>query len=242
MKSAVILLSGGLDSSTLLHYVKGKLDFQLLNALTIRYGQKHVREITCAVAQARAAGVEEHRQIDLTFFGELVAGASALTDPAVPVPALAELAPGQLDQPPTYVPNRNMLFLALAAAYAEAKGVADVFYGAQAQDRYGYWDCTVEFLNRMNAVLGLNRRQPIVLHAPFMMMRKREILKIGLDLGVNYAETWSCYRGQDKACGACPACVERRAAFDALHVTDPLSERMPDARRQTPDRRRRRKA
>ena len=87
MKSAVILLSGGLDSSTLLHYVKSKLDFQFLHALTIRYGQKHVRETACAVAQARAAGVETHRQVDLTFFGELMVGASALTDPAMPVPA-----------------------------------------------------------------------------------------------------------------------------------------------------------
>lgn len=228
MKSAVILLSGGLDSSTLLHYVKGKLDFHLLHALTIRYGQKHVRETACAVAQARAADVKEHHQIDLPFFGELMATASALTDPAMPVKALAELAPLQLDQPPTYVPNRNMLFLALAAAYAEARGIANVFYGAQTQDRYGYWDCTPEFLDRMNAVLGLNRRQPVVLHAPFMMMRKREILKIGLDLGVNYAETWSCYRGQDKVCGVCPACVERRAAFDALQITDPAENfRLP---------------
>ncbi|MFH1969448.1 MAG: 7-cyano-7-deazaguanine synthase QueC [Verrucomicrobiota bacterium] len=228
MKSAVILLSGGLDSSTLLHYVKGKLDCQLLHAVTIRYGQKHVRETACAVAQARAAGVEEHQQVDIAFFGELVAGASALTDPAMPVPALAELSPGQLDQPPTYVPNRNMLFLTLAAAYAEAKGIANVFYGAQAQDRYGYWDCTPEFLEHMNAVLGLNRRHAIILHAPFMMMRKSEILKIGLDLGVNYAETWSCYRGQETACRVCPACVERRAAVDALHVADPLVERTPD--------------
>ena len=223
MKNAVILLSGGLDSSTLLHYVKGKLDFPLLHALTIRYGQKHARETACAVAQARAVGVEVHRQIDLAFFGELIATASALTDPARPVPALAELEPGQLDQPPTYVPNRNMLFLALAAAYAEARGITDVFYGAQAQDRYGYWDCTAEFLDRMNSVLGLNRRQPVILHAPFMMMRKSEILKIGLDLGVNYAETWSCYRGADKPCGVCPSCVERRAAFNALHVADPAA-------------------
>jgi 7-cyano-7-deazaguanine synthase len=221
MKSAVILLSGGLDSSTLLHYVKGKLDFQLLHVLTIRYGQKHVRETACAFAQARAAGVEEHRQVDITFFGELMAGASALTDPAMPVPALAELAPKQLDQPPTYVPNRNMLFLALAAAFAEARGIADVFYGAQTQDRYGYWDCTHEFMDRMNAVLGLNRRQPVILHAPFMTMRKSEIIQIGLGLGVNYAETWSCYRGQKTACRVCPACIERRAAFDALHVADP---------------------
>lgn len=244
MKSAVILLSGGLDSSTLLHYVKDTLDSRPFYALTIRYGQKHVRETACAVAQARAAGVAEHRQMDIASFGDLVSAASVLTDPSVPVPALAELAPGQLDQPPTYVPNRNMLFLALAAAFAEARGGADVFYGAQTQDRYGYWDCTPEFLNRMNAVLLLNRRQPVVLHAPFMMMRKSEILKIGLELGVNYAETWSCYRGQETACGVCPACVERRSAFAALKIADPAAERTPDsgwqsqttdARRQTTD-------
>lgn len=223
MKSAVILLSGGLDSSTLLYYVKSKLAFKPLHALTIRYGQKHARETACAVAQAHAAGVEAHQQIDLAFFGEMMAAGSVLTDFDKPVPALDELSPDQLDQPPTYVPNRNMLFLALAAAYAESRGIVDIFYGAQIQDRYGYWDCTAEFLDRMNTVLGLNRRQPIVLHAPFIMMRKSEILKIGLDLGVNYAETWSCYRGLDQPCGVCPSCVERRSAFSALHVADPLT-------------------
>lgn len=234
MKSAVILLSGGLDSSTLLHYVKIRLNCRGLHALTIHYGQKHAREIAYASMQASAAGVAAHRQIDLTCFGELMAAASALTDPLTPVPAFSTLKPDQLDQPPTYVPNRNMLFLALAAAYAEARGIANVFYGAQTQDRYGYWDCTPEFLDRMNAVLGLNRRQPVVLHAPFMMMRKSDILKIGLDLGVNYAETWSCYRGEDKSCGVCPSCVERRAAFDALHVTDP-AENFPLPTGTTPD-------
>lgn len=227
MKRAVILLSGGLDSSTLLHYVKSGLGFQPLHALTINYGQKHARETACALAQAQLAGVEAHQQVDLAFFGEMMADASALTDPGRPVPALAALLPDQLDQPPTYVPNRNMLFLALAAAYAEARGIMDVFYGAQMQDRYGYWDCTTEFLDRMNGVLGLNRRQPIVLHAPFMMMRKSEILKIGMELGVNYAETWSCYRGKDKPCGVCPSCVERRAAFAAVHVDDPLTGPTP---------------
>ncbi len=227
MNSALILLSGGLDSSTLLHYVNSKPDARPLYALTISYGQKHARETACAVAQARTAKVREHRQVDLSFFGELVAGASALTDLTMPVPALDSLAPNQLDQPPTYVPNRNMLFLALAAAFAEARGVADVFYGAQTQDRYGYWDCTQTFLERMNAVLSLNRRQAVRLHAPFMLMSKSEVVKIGLDLGVNYAETWSCYRGEDQPCGVCPSCVERQAAFAACHVADPALRRRP---------------
>lgn len=224
MKSAVILLSGGLDSSTLLHYVKRKLGYGRMHALTIHYGQKHARETACALSQALAMGVEEHRQLELACFGDLVASISALTDPAAPVPEFAALTPGQLDQPPTYVPNRNMVFLSMAAAYAETHGITDVFYGAQTQDRYGYWDCTPEFLERINTVLALNRRRPVVVYAPFMTMSKSEIIQIGLELGVNYAETWTCYRGMEKPCGVCPSCVERRAAFAALKIADPLAD------------------
>ncbi|MBI2438676.1 MAG: 7-cyano-7-deazaguanine synthase, partial [Lentisphaerae bacterium] len=118
---------------------------------------------------------------------------------------------------------RNMLFLSIAAALAEARGIENVFYGAQTQDRYGYWDCTAEFLERCNAVLALNRRKKVVIQAPFMLLSKREVLKLGLELGVNYAQTWSCYCGEDTACGVCPACVERRGAFDALKTSDPLA-------------------
>ncbi len=215
MDQAVILLSGGLDSSTLLHYVRRTLGCRQLHALTFRYGQKHAREIECAAWQARAAAVAEHRVLDLPLLGEIAAGASALTDVRLPVPDLAALSPEQREQPPTYVPNRNMILLSLAAAYAEAQGIADVFYGAQAQDSYGYWDCTPEFLERMNAALALNRRPAVRLHAPFIRMRKGEILALGRELGVDYARTWSCYRGLERECGACPACVERRAAFAA---------------------------
>lgn len=231
MKSAVILLSGGLDSTTLLHYVKRKLEYRRIHALTIHYGQKHEREIACAEFQERAAGVEAFREIDLSFFKELIGGVSALTDAAIAVPALRDLSAAQRDQPPTYVPNRNMLFLSLAAAYAEAHAIADIFYGAQAQDNYGYWDCTPEFLIRINAVLALNRRRPVVVHAPFMMMRKLEIIKIGIDLGVNYAKTWSCYRGAEKPCGVCPSCVDRRAAFAALKIADPAAGQITDTGR-----------
>ncbi|MBI2442167.1 MAG: 7-cyano-7-deazaguanine synthase QueC [Lentisphaerae bacterium] len=223
MTSAVVLLSGGLDSATLLHYVKARLGFQSIQALTFLYGQKHARETACARAQAQAAGVAAHHEINLSFFGRLVAEASALTGRAAPVPALAALKPQDLDQPPTYVPNRNMLFLSIAAALAEARGIENVFYGAQTQDRYGYWDCTAEFLERLNAVLALNRRKKVVVQAPFLLMSKREVLKIGLELGVNYTQTWSCYRGEDTACGVCPACIERAAAFAALQTPDPLA-------------------
>lgn len=224
MKSAVILLSGGLDSSTLLHYVKKKLAYNRVHALTIHYGQKHERETACAEYQKGTVGVDAFREIDLSFFRDLISGVSALTDASIAVPALQDIGAKQRDQPPTYVPNRNMLFLSLAAAYAEAHEISDVFYGAQTQDRYGYWDCTEEFLERINAVMSLNRRLPVIVQAPFMKMQKSEILKIGLNLGVNYAQTWSCYRGAQKPCGECPSCVERRAAFDALKIADPAAD------------------
>ncbi|MBU4199189.1 MAG: 7-cyano-7-deazaguanine synthase QueC [Verrucomicrobia bacterium] len=222
MNQAVILLSGGLDSSTLLHYVRKTLGCRTLHALTFRYGQKHAREIECAQWQAHALAVAEHQVLDLTVLGNLSAGVSALTDACLPVPDMAALRSDQRDQPPTYVPNRNMILLALAAAYAESKGITDVFYGAQIQDRYGYWDCTPEFLDRMNAVLVLNRRGAVRIHAPFIRMSKQEIVRIGQDLGVDYGRTWTCYRGMAKACGACPSCVERLGAFRRLDVSDPL--------------------
>lgn len=228
MNSALVLLSGGLDSTTLLHYMKKTVGYAEIDAITFYYGQKHSRELECAAWQAHAAGVRKHQQVDLSFFRELIAGVSALTDSKVELSDLTKLLPEELDQPPSYVPNRNMILLSLAVAYAEAKGIVDVFYGAQPHDRYGYWDCTPKFLARLNAVLSLNRRTAITLHAPFIAMRKSEELRLGLKLKVDYAHTWTCYRGQEKACGSCPSCVERLGAFRDLGIKDPLIyEHMP---------------
>ena len=222
MKKAVILLSGGLDSTTLLFYVKHQLNAESIHALSFDYGQKHSRELEAARWQADKAGVHGHTIIDISFFKGLVSNASALTDEHVPVPSLAELDSAQRNQPPTYVPNRNMVLLSLAAAHAEANDSTDVFYGAQLQDEYGYWDCTPEFLQNMNKVFSLNRRKAVVLHAPFMNMNKAGVLKQGLALGVDYSHTWSCYRGESSPCGTCPTCVERAKAFSEIGVTDPL--------------------
>jgi 7-cyano-7-deazaguanine synthase len=219
---AVVLLSGGLDSTTLLHYAARELRRAPVFALSFDYGQRHARELACARWQAEAAGVGEHRVVDLRFLREVLREGSALVEGGAAVPDLRDLSADQLDQPPTYVPNRNMLLLSIAAAYAESKGVRDVFYGAQAQDEYGYWDCTADFLERMNAVLALNRRDAIRIHAPFVGWRKAETLRRGLALGVDYAQTWSCYRGGEVACGTCPTCVERRNAFREAGLTDPL--------------------
>lgn len=222
MGDAVVLLSGGMDSTTLLHSVAKRGPAGRLYALSFLYGQKHRREIEAARWQARAAGVLAHDVVDIGFFAALIPRGSALTDEALAVPRLVELAQETLSQPPTYVPHRNMMLLSLAAAYAEAHGVGDVFYGAQQQDRYGYWDCTPDFLDRINAVLALNRRQPVTVRAPFVSMRKAEELRLGLELGVDYAHTWTCYRGAAVPCGECPACVERAAAFHEVGCEDPL--------------------
>jgi len=222
VEKAVVLLSGGVDSSTLLHYVIKRLGGTEVYALSFLYGQKHKREIEEAAWQAKASGATSHDIVDMSFFGALIPGGSALTDAAVAVPRLADLGHDVLTQPPTYVPNRNMMLLSVAAAYAESRGVRDVFYGAQTQDRYGYWDCTPEFLERLNSVFALNRKPPITVHAPFVWMRKAEELQLGLELGVDYAHTWTCYCGGEVPCGECPSCVERAAAFREMGIADPL--------------------
>lgn len=219
---AVVLLSGGLDSSVLLHYVVRTLGRAPVHAVSFDYGQRHAKEIECAHWQADAVDAAAYRVIDVTFLGELVKGASALVTGGKVVPDLSDLQANQLDQPPTYVPNRNMILLSIAAAYAETQGIRDIFYGAQALDEYGYWDCTTDFLARVNAVLALNRREPITVHAPFIHKKKVESVRLGVALGVNFGYTWSCYRGGERACGTCPTCVERLKAFEEAGVVDPL--------------------
>jgi 7-cyano-7-deazaguanine synthase len=223
MDKAVVLLSGGLDSTTLLHYVKKTLGVRDIYALSLIYGQKHVRELKMAAWQADAVGVMEHRQTDIGFVGDLLSGGSALVNPDIPVPNLCDLKENQLNQPPTYVPNRNMILLSLASAWAESVGAKAVFYGAQEQDQYGYWDCTVDFVSRINDVLALNRQTTVKIMAPFASLSKAELLKQGIALGVDYGHTWSCYRGGDKACGTCPTCVERMRAFELIGMADPAS-------------------
>ncbi|HOE66651.1 MAG TPA: 7-cyano-7-deazaguanine synthase QueC [Candidatus Hydrogenedentes bacterium] len=222
--SAVALLSGGLDSSVLLHHVARDLGRKPLHAISCDYGQRHDRELACARWQAQRAGVAHHCVLNLQFLGKLVQNATSLVHGGADVPDLASLAPQSADQPPTYVPHRNMVLLSIAAAYAESCGATDVFYGAQAQDEYGYWDCTVDFVDRLNHTLALNRRNAVTIHAPFATLRKAETVRIGMRLGVDFAHTWSCYRGADRPCDACPTCVERRHAFEEAGLTDPLTQ------------------
>lgn len=221
-RGAVVLLSGGVDSTVLLYHVSRQLERRPLHALSFHYGQRHARELDCAAWHAAHVGVDAHRQLDLAFLGDVVKGGTALVHGGADVPDLDTLSDADRQQPPTYVPNRNMMLLSVAAAYAEAHGIEDVFYGAQAQDEYGYWDCTATFLEHINAVLALNRRRPVSIHAPFVARSKADNVRLGLELGVDFGRTWSCYRGGDAACGRCPTCVERVKAFAAVNVNDPL--------------------
>lgn len=221
VQSAVVLLSGGVDSSVLLHYVVKALNRPAIHALSFNYGQRHSRELVCAASQARLVNAE-HRVIDLSFMGALIQQGSALIQGGASVPDLDSLTVEELTQPPTYVPNRNMMLLSMATAYAEAHGLTDLYYGAQAHDEYGYWDCTRDFLRRMNDVLLLNRKQPVTIHAPFVSKSKGDTVKLGMELGVDFSQTWSCYRGGESACGTCPTCVERLNAFKANGIVDPI--------------------
>lgn len=220
--SAVVLLSGGMDSTVLLHHVAQRLQRRPVHALSFDYGQRHARELEAASWQARAARAATHHIVDMSFLADLVSAGTTLVRGGGDVPDLDALDPSTLDQPPTYVPNRNMILLSIAAAYAEAHGVRDVFYGAQAHDEYGYWDCTREFLDCLNVTLALNRRDPVTIHAPFIDLRKDALVTLGQELGVDFTHTWSCYRGGATACGACPTCRERLNAFAAARAKDPL--------------------
>ena len=220
---ATVLLSGGLDSTVLLHYVVKELGVPRVLVLSFDYGQRHSRELEMARWQVgQLAAVQEHHVLDLAFFREVVAGTTALVCGGPEVPDLDDLSGSELEQPPTYVPNRNMILLSLAAAYAEARGCPTIYYGAQAQDRYGYWDCTTEFVARVNAVLALNRGKAVHVVAPFAGTRKGEGVLLGLALGVDFGHTWSCYRGGKDPCRTCPTCVERERAFAEAGVADPL--------------------
>jgi len=220
---AVVLVSGGMDSATLLHLVHKRLGADDIHALSYHYGQRHGRELQMAEWQCKhLPAVTRWVPVDISFYGHMAAGATVLSDEGAPVPRLDEIPADQLDQPCTYVPNRNMILLSLAVGYAESVGARTVYYGAQAQDEYGYWDCTAEFVARMNQVLALNRRDGVRIEAPFAAVRKADELRLGLTMGVDYAHTWTCYRGEALACGVCPSCVERLKAFAEVGIPDPV--------------------
>ncbi len=223
-RPAVILLSGGLDSSTVLAIARSQ-GFQPY-ALSFRYGQRHIQELAAAEAVARTQGVAKHvvAQIDLREFG----GSALTADIDVPKGRSAnDMSHGI---PITYVPARNTVFLSFALAWAETLGASDIFVGVNALDYSGYPDCRPEYIaafeNMANLATkaGVEGTQKLKIHAPLISLTKAQIVKEGLRLGVDYAETSSCYDpGEDgRPCGACDSCVLRAKGFAEAGVKDPL--------------------
>lgn len=220
MKKAVVLLSGGLDSSTAVYLAKRE-GFEVY-AVSFDYGQRHDKELNCAKNVAEKAGVKEHVIVTTNMN---VWGGSALTDKNIEVPEAKE---DSKDIPVTYVPARNMIFLAYAASYAEAIGAQDIFIGVSEVDYSGYVDCREEFINAMeNAInhgtaCAVEQGRKIKIHAPFLNMTKAEEIKLGMKLGVDYGLTWSCYKGEALACGTCDSCMLRLKAFEEAGYKDPV--------------------
>lgn len=222
---AVMSVSGGLDSTTLLHYAVKTLEYRVF-ALAFDYGQRHRYELLCAQRQCSKLDVPL-RVLDLSELEMIGGRMSALINTQLRLPTIQE-AMGD-PQPASYVPNRNMLFLSYAVAYAESLGARHVLYGAQKHDTYGYWDTTQEFVQALNGVYRLNRKSKIVVEAPFVNKSKADEILLGLELGVNYRDTWSCYQGHARACGKCATCSERLKAFMDVGIPDPLEyEYLPE--------------
>jgi len=224
---AVVLLSGGLDSTTVLAIAKSE-GFQV-DALSFRYGQRHASEIEAARRIARNAGVRQHHivDIDLTLFG-----GSALTADML-VPKDRDLAPssdGAKEIPVTYVPARNTIFLSYALALAEVVGAADVFIGVNALDYSGYPDCRPEYIRAFEKMANLATRAGVegstrlAIRTPLISLSKAAIIKLGTSLGVDYSATTSCYDpGADgEACGRCDACQLRLKGFSEAGLEDPI--------------------
>jgi 7-cyano-7-deazaguanine synthase len=221
-KGAVVLLSGGLDSSVALAVAIA--DGYDIHALTIEYGQRHNREVEAARSMARHYGVD-HKvvRVDLSAFG-----GSALTDVSTRVPT--DTPPGEIGKsiPSTYVPGRNIIFISMALAWAEALDADAVIIGANAVDYSGYPDCRPEFIEAMQRVADAGTRRgvegrPIRLVAPLLRDTKADIVSRGLDLGVPLEHTWSCYRGRPRACGSCDSCILRLRGFSRAGATDPIA-------------------
>ncbi|MDD5538380.1 MAG: 7-cyano-7-deazaguanine synthase QueC [Candidatus Omnitrophota bacterium] len=216
MKKAVVLLSGGLDSATTLYLAMSK-GFDV-RALVFRYGQRHDREVRQALAIARRAKCPAHvLKIELPWKG------SALLDSSKPLPQGRKQMRGI---PSTYVPARNTIFLGFALSYAESIGAAHIFIGANALDYSGYPDCRPRYykawqgLAKLATKSGVEGRR-IKIETPLLRLKKSQIIRLGIKLGVPYEMTWSCYQGAKEPCGRCDSCLLRAKGFMEAGVKDP---------------------
>ena len=219
-KRAVILLSGGLDSATVVAMANEQ--GYACYTMSFDYGQRHRAELDAAARVARDLGVVEHKVIGLNLNG---IGGSALTDSSIDVPE----TPGE-GIPVTYVPARNTVFLSLALGWAEVLGARDIFIGVNAVDYSGYPDCRPEFIESFERMANLATKAGVegngfTIQAPLQNLSKADIVKAGVRLGVDYSLTVSCYQADDhgRACGKCDSCRLRAEGFSAAGITDPTN-------------------
>ncbi len=222
-KPAVVLLSGGLDSATCLAICKNR-GFTPY-AISFRYGQRHVVELKQAARIASSSGVAKHVVINIDL---AAIGGSALTDTRLSVPKHELASDIGTEIPVTYVPARNTVFLAYALGWAEVLGAFDIFIGVNALDYSGYPDCRPEFVTAFEKMANLATKagvegNPLKIHTPLIDMTKAEIIRLGLSLGVDYSQTFSCYDPSEQgiACGHCDSCLLRLRGFEQNGMSDP---------------------
>ncbi len=213
---AVVIVSGGMDSSTLLYYVVKVLKRKVVATLSFYYGQTHAKELDSAMMIANSISVPNIK-VDLSPI--MRDFTSALTGKA----DIPEGHYAQDNMKQTVVPNRNSIMLSIAVGYAISKDAGEVYFGPHAGDHAIYPDCRKEFVDAFKAaeLIG-NEWTPVIVRAPFLDMTKGDIVKMGLKLRVPYVKTWTCYKGGDIACGKCGTCVERLEAFAKAGRTDPI--------------------
>ena len=214
MSKAVVPVSGGIDSSVILAYARSK--HTQVFPVTFNYGQRHIKEIDCAKKQSG----EVYKEINLSFFRD-IASTSSLTNNSIDVAKTKDVLGDA--QTVNYVPFRNQMLLSIACAYAESVGADTVYHGAALIDsQAGYWDGSTEFLDSINNLIALNRKNKINILAPLITLTKRDIILKGVEHDVSFVDTWTCYEGRDKACGHCTACSSRIKGFLDAGIKDPL--------------------
>lgn len=214
---AVVVYSGGMDSYTVLH--KAIASGDQVFALSFNYGQKHDKELVVAAKVCEALNIS-HKVVDITAINELMAGSSLTSDSNEAIP---EGDYENANMKSTVVPNRNMVLLSMAIAYAVSLEAGKVYYGAHSGDHDIYPDCRPEFVEAMNAVSLIANYQAVEIVAPFLKNSKGDILAAGLAMKLDYANTWTCYNGRKHACGKCGSCIERLESFAKHGLTDPIS-------------------
>lgn len=215
----VVPVSGGIDSTVILHQIAAESNKEI-HAVSFNYGQRHFeREMECAIRSCYFKS-ETHKRINLDFFKDIVT-TSSLTNDDIDVAKAKDV----IGDPQTvnYVPNRNMMMLSICTAYAESIGATQVYHGAALVDsQAGFWDGSMEFLRAINNVNSLNRHDRVEIKAPLILKSKEDIIRLGVEHQVEFDHTWTCYEGEEEACGECTACSSRIQGFIDAGYIDPV--------------------